>query len=139
MGDPGGWKACGLQKVHGVKLPLGWLVGSGGSLLPWVGVCGDGFWLEGERVRVMGVLLPPMKAGRTGLGCLLPSYSPNPRLTRGHIWLQPVEEKAEVKRGHKLRCCPGTGQPAGPQRISIFPQALLRHAPRSMTGALAAR
>lgn len=73
MGDPRGWKACGLQKVHGVKLPLGWLVGSGGSLLPWVGVCGDGFWLEGERVRVMGVLLPPMKAGRTGLGCLLPS------------------------------------------------------------------
>lgn len=37
------------------------------------GVWGDGFWLEGEWVRVMDEALPPMKAGRTGLGCRLPS------------------------------------------------------------------
>lgn len=63
------WASEGPQ----CEAPPGVAGGSGrGSLLPWVGVCGDGFWLEGERVRVMDVLLPPMKAGRTGLGCLLP-------------------------------------------------------------------
>ena len=39
-----------------------------------------------------------MKAGRAGFGVSSPnngSYSPNPRLTRDHMWLQPVEEKRQ--------------------------------------------
>lgn len=34
---------------------------------------GAGFWLEGESGRMMDEVLPPRKAGRAGLGCLLPS------------------------------------------------------------------
>lgn len=58
---------------------------------PSLGWGGDGFWLEGEWVRMM-------KAGRAGFGVSSPnngSYSPNPRLTRDHMWLQPVEEKRQ--------------------------------------------
>lgn len=83
MGDPGGWKACGLQKGQSPSLGRGvwgWLLAGRGEGE------GDGCAAPSHEGRQDRFGVSPSQFG---------SYSLNPRLTKGHIWLQPVEENRQ--------------------------------------------
>lgn len=88
-----------LQKVHGVKRSLGWLVGSGRAESPSLGRGVWGWFLAGRGEGEGDGCAVPSHEGRQDRSGVPPpqfgSYSPNPRLTRGYIWLQPVEEKRQ--------------------------------------------